>query len=855
LEVEKEPGTDDHEHSPQSERIAHPPAEVEHAVSDDVSQPDTAPEGGLPVEPPLVWEASGVGAAEEGYDAASVLRDLANFHIFLQRKPDDAPASGEPRPAPALLHQYRDFSQVRHDYPLCLTGRAPGKTAISLTQIFDDLLAEIADDTDKGRRLSRHLYRLEAEIRSLAQSGAVSTLFKLWTRAAKKLASSSKLSEEKKDTLRENLKTARKALKGDGKVIPCDAKTPDLLFEAVAVNYWGERCAPWRSELDTLIQNTENILSAEFSRSEEARKPDHLRASAGTDAEMDYQKMSTILGESQLENPMPESRRERIQRVLDTLHRVRPVFEDNGMQKQNDGVMPFDMRSIANDCTKAMEQYRVRMHTMLDFFKSVRIARLEIANGYREAIHDEYFAHFDTTYLTEDELPLCPPVLLKLDGAFFARGDVKTLMEILGTGIPFKVLVRLDDVHSVENESGDISMGLSWPARLATMAMALSDVFVLQSPISQPAHIQAGVLEGFRYEGAALFCVCTGNVKHHPELPVYLHAAAATESRVFPALRFNPGKGPTQAERINVLENPQSDREWPTEPFAFRTADGGDSTVNLSFTPADFFHADIRFERHFWQVPAAKWHPDMVTLTEYLQMEPEIASTRIPYLTTVDARGRVGRTVITRPVLTAMRRYGAFWRNLQEQGGINNSFALKRLAEEKARLEEIKERDVAALEEKYAANLEQDIGELTQEIVRRIAAQLMGNGSGALVVPSSPPAGAASAPPAVDTPAPVAEEPAAVKEEVEEEEAITFDDPYIDTPLCTSCNECTNLNAKMFAYNENKQAFIKDLKAGTYRDLVISAEKCPVKIIHPGKPNNPNEPNLEELVERAARFM
>ena len=58
----------------------------------------------------------------------------------------------------------------------------------------------------------------------------------------------------------------------------------------------------------------------------------------------------------------------------------------------------------------------------------------------------------------------------------------------------------------------------------------------------------------------------------------------------------------------------------------------------------------------------------------------------------------------------------------------------------------------------------------------------------------------------------------------------------------------------MFAYNENKQAYIADIDAGTFRDLVESAEVCKVAIIHPGKPRNPDEPNLEELIKRAEPF-
>jgi hypothetical protein len=58
----------------------------------------------------------------------------------------------------------------------------------------------------------------------------------------------------------------------------------------------------------------------------------------------------------------------------------------------------------------------------------------------------------------------------------------------------------------------------------------------------------------------------------------------------------------------------------------------------------------------------------------------------------------------------------------------------------------------------------------------------------------------------------------------------------------------------MFGYDERKQAYIKDLTAGTYRQLVEAAESCQVAIIHPGKPRNPNEPGLDELIKRAEPF-
>jgi hypothetical protein len=81
------------------------------------------------------------------------------------------------------------------------------------------------------------------------------------------------------------------------------------------------------------------------------------------------------------------------------------------------------------------------------------------------------------------------------------------------------------------------------------------------------------------------------------------------------------------------------------------------------------------------------------------------------------------------------------------------------------------------------------------------------------------------------------------------------DEPYIETARCTSCNECTQINDKMFGYDANKQASIINPDAGTYRHLVEAAENCQISIIHPGKPRNPNEPGLDELMKRAEPFL
>ena len=168
-----------------------------------------------------------------------------------------------------------------------------------------------------------------------------------------------------------------------------------------------------------------------------------------------------------------------------------------------------------------------------------------------------------------------------------------------------------------------------------------------------------------------------------------------------------------------------------------------------------------------------------------------------------------------------MARGRTFWHRLQEQGGIHNSHAEILLAREKARWAEERARD------------EQSSNAAAPLVAGGESAGVRGEEQG-----SSPPRADATHPPSA---APV--------------DARNADEAWIETSRCPSCNECQTINDRMFRYNDNKQAYIADITAGTYRQLVEAAEACQVAIIHPGKPRDPNEPGIDELLERAKPFL
>lgn len=802
---------------------------------------ETVEEDDLPVEPTPPWEDE-----DESYDGDAALSALLDFFLYGRRGPHAVPDAGAEQPIPALLYPYRDLKAIRYDYPICLPASTE-KPVRPLKAVIDDIVARVVEDGDVGERRAKHIQQLEIAMRGIVDAAGSARLSAAWDEAANALIDDA-TTGEKKDLLRQSFGAAREALALDGELLPCAPTTPMRVFQAVVAANWQRKCAVWRDALDSLVARAQAFLSADASHTADMQNPQHLRdAAAGED--MDFEKMSSLLKQSHIGEPLPAERRSRIQRVLDTITRVKPLFDGTASLLDSSAKLPFDLQPVRNVCKAALDRHHERMKTMVDFFKAIRVAELEVQNRYRESKHDRFFAQFDATHLTAEELSFCPPVVLVLDHEFFESPDVAGLFDLLGSGAPVKVFAEVGDVAG----AGDVKAPWStpsWSARLGNMIAALNDVYVVQAPASLPSLIHRGASDGFDYDGPSVVIVYTGN-DVEPGTPMYLATATALESRVFPAFRFDPGAGATVADRTSVSENPHATVTFPPDVFTYKTLDGERHSAQIEFTPADFFYGDVRFENHFWCVDPAKWHENMVPLHEYACLDEADLGEKVPYITAVDAGGSVMRVVVTHHVVDLVQRVAKSWHNLRESGGIENSFVANAIEDEKRKLEETRQEEIDAIEKKYAANLERDLGDLTQEIVQRIAARLISESGAAapLAMPVTPAAPVAPAP----APAEAAPEAPAEAEEADDE-IVVSDDPYVDTPLCTSCNECTKINSQIFEYDGNKQAFIKNASAGPFKDLVAAAEKCPVKIIHPGKPKDPSEPGLDDLIKRAEKF-
>jgi hypothetical protein len=734
-------------------------------------------------------------------------RTQVAFHLTA-RRPDESPAPSDWLGVrPALLAAYRDLAALRYDFPLVLIkGRSD--CVRSLSSVIDTVLQKIAPRGVEGERVRRQVLRLEQEIRRLAADGRTGSLSALWRSAAEHL----RLKTAGAST--DSLNRARDALDVDGEVVDCDADMPSRLVTHAWRCVQEDKLRHVNHEVDRLSLKLADILKADFARSEAGRSAASLQATVGpVFAEtFDFEAMSRILAAASGPGSLSANRRRRIEWALSVLGSQRflkPAATGNGAT-ENVALDEF----IFDGCSVALRTFRRRLPEMVDFIKAVAIAELEVEGRYMEQEHDRLFADFDQSSIGPKDLARFPDYLICIRPPHAAGDETAGIVDVLSSGIPAKVLVQTDDLL------GALAIGDSafvhGGARLGPMAIGLNDIYVLQTASSNLYAMRDQILNGLAYRGATLVSVFSGAGEETTDLPPYLNAAAATQSRAFPTFSYDPSAGADLAQRFSLTANPQPEADWTSADFTYEDEAHQRVTETVAFTYVDFLACDHRYERHFAPVPKAKWTAGMSPVADWMAADMTGLPDKVPYIATVNGEDVLQRAIADEVVIAAARRCRDLWHRLQELGGLRGSYA------ERLRPTEL-----------------QPAGE-----------QSLGEAAGK---PETGAVSAASAPPPVPAAAATNGAPAAAAAQPAAPETDP-DLPYIETPRCTSCNECTQINSRMFAYDENKQARIADPDAGTYRQLVEAAESCQVSIIHPGKPRNPNEPGLDELLQRAEAF-
>lgn len=423
--------------------------------------------------------------------------------------------------------------------------------------------------------------------------------------------------------------------------------------------------------------------------------------------------------------------------------------------------------------------------------RALRLARLEIESAYEPAAHEEPLHRLDWQSASPEELLSLPPVVVFETAERLAEISLTAFGRVLRSGRPIQIVVSSAGLYA-----GDLT---GFVPDFGYLAIAHREAFVLQSSLSCPDHLARGLVDMARTLRPAVAIVAV------PETADYdgrLAASLLHLSRAFPLYSYDPGRGPAWRDRFELLVDEE-----------------------LHVTPADFAAVSPAFRNHFRVLPPESWNDEQVELSEYLKQYTGEPPRSIPFVWVSDAEGVPQRAIVTRELIHLCRDRQQAWKMFEELSGTQRADA--------AKLETAVQLDTAAqLETK--AKLEG----ATQAIYRVVSLLT----STKLQAPAAAPAPVPDQD-SVDVPP----APAAAIEEAPV-------DAYIDSFLCTSCNDCFKINPRLFAYDGNKQAFIADARAGSFAELVKAAEGCPARCIHPGTPRPDDATATPQLRAKAARL-
>jgi len=659
---------------------------------------------------------------------------------------------------------------------------------------------------------------------------------------------------------------------GDGACLGCGEKTVIHLFIATVESLMQPRVAKHVAHLEDLIARLKKHVQMKLVGEIDIANAEEMQAVLSTagDDELTLAKIADRVEKTHEIEPIDREWLKYVTDLVAQLNDLRWRYQKGttGRGRSHMGILnatgctsvwgstypfnpypfPWANHLFQDPASMAMGVFEGHMAKMAEGFKAVRLAEAVLKDQYDPEGQAEQYRYFNWQHFTDDEFHLCPPVVaVGGDGAMYDIG-FQNLSRAMMSGKPIKVLVVDTQVYSntggqacTSGFFGQVSdmaqFGQAIKGKeevrkeIGLIAMAHRTTYFMQSTMAYANHMIEGFVQGMMSRRPALFNLYSSCQPEHGIGDDMSHAQArlVVESRAYPLYRYDPDRGRTIAECLDIEGNPSPNLDWPVTKINY-VEQGREKQMELSTTFVDFAVTETRFRKHFRKIPRDAWHEDMVLVSEFLDLDPDEREGKVPYVWALDAKRQLSRLLVAEPMIKSAEDRRAFWTML---------------------------RDLAAVEEAAPAIDEMQIeSRIRQEVVQKIAAGLMGlvDGSQALdmdaMLASAPPPAPAQERPklaAVPSTAPAAAPASAAA-------AGEYMAPWIDTEDCTECDECIMINPQIFEYNASKKAVIKNPDGGPYRDLVKAAEKCTAEIIHPGLPRDRSEKDIEKWIKRGQKY-
>lgn len=766
---------------------------------------------------------------------------------------------------PAVLAALADEFRRNAMHPFVLVPDADATPRLAARALRDVLAEALAATRREARTLEDNLSSLAVTARrALARTTSGSPLEGLLVEAGDELVSELALADHEAAGLREDLAALRAALPAGARAFDLRSDTPVYVYLEALAAVRAPLKRRFAEELAQLREALLDKLQLDRMSSDQGHSADSLASQLGSGATrlLDPDALAHTLPKDPSWAALDERQRQRLTEALEVIEhhlgRANPLpnavfLHPPGVELHVPGDPPIEH---PDPLAAAVGIFDGVAHSLAPLFRAVRLARLLVAGNHRPELHDEMPASFDWEDFTTDELSLLPAVTVVTTGRRLRRRGHDSLSELLRSSRPVHVIVR-DDIAAAD-EAEDISL---YHLDLGHLVMAHREAFAVSSTLARPQLLVERLARMFHEPRPGVVLVSLPAHESTPGRP--LLAEAALWGRACPDFLYDPDAGPSWADRFDVAGNPQPECAWPVHQVAY-LEDGSEHTMEMAFTFADAVALEPAYRRHLRVIPPVAWQDDgQAPLADFIaHLDSERGARGIPFLWVVDDAGFLQRAVVSRELALACRDRLRGWRVIQELGGFENAYAERAAAAAREAAEALAARERTELEQKHTEALASASRDGVREAMQRLAVTLLNPDALAataqsLVTPAAPEAvPAVEAVPAAAAVAAVEAMLAAAAVVAEEgsEEPLDLEDPYIDTILCTSCNECTNINSRLFKYDGNKQAFIDDASTGSFAQLVKAAKLCPAKCIHPGKPRPDDTTATPDLIAQAAEF-
>ncbi len=642
---------------------------------------------------------------------------------------------------------------------------------------------------------------------------------------------------------------------GDGACLGCGEKTIIHLFTSTVTALMQPRVKTQVERIGKLIEQLEQHVRLKLAAGVDLSSASAIAQASATDGDLTLSGLSENLDAGHEKTVIDREWLQWVTKLLDQLRDLKwrylegvtntgraemGIVNSTGCTSvwgstypYNPYPFPWASHLFQDSPSMAMGLFEGHMHKMADGFAAIRKAELELAGKYNPAEHDDHFKQFNWKQFSDEEWLLCPPVVsIGGDGAMYDIG-FQNLSRALASGMPIKVLVLDTQVYSNTGgqacTSGYIGQiadmspyGKAWKGKqemrkeVSLIGIAHRTTYVLQSAISNTTHLIEGYIDGLNSRRPALFNIYAVCPPEHGvgDDAAYEQSKLAVESRAYPLMKYDPDAGETIEECIDLEGNPALEDDWPVYSLSYQNEKGEEEKLEVPMTFADFALTEGRFRKQFRKAPPETWNDDMVPMHEFIDLDDDDREGKFPYIWAVDGKNRLMRVICAEEIARSCDERRHFWRQLKGIAGEMNKVDVEALVDQ-AKVDMANRLSSTLLSLAASGNANALAGSLSAN--GAAAAPAIGGGNGGT-------------------------------------EMGDYEPVWIDTPECTACDECTELNPKIFAYNDEKKATIIDPKGGAYKDIVKAAEKCTAGCIHPGTPWNASEKDLDKLVKRAAKY-